>query len=133
MGINLTEPTTIKSSKYTHTDTIETPLSPTPKAGFNREDYMEEFKKITDEMVELTRKKNNDYGGETDPWKNFREFGELGIIVRMSDKWARIKSALFEKRHLQVADETVEDTIKDLAVYSIILLIWRRVNGKGGN
>lgn len=99
---------------------------------YTRVDYLHDFATITSEMLELTRKKNNDYGGESDPWKNFREFGELGILVRMSDKWARIKSALQEKRELQVSDETVEDTIKDLAVYSIILLIWRRANRREG-
>lgn len=90
----------------------------------SRDTYINRFKKICDDMVELTTKKNNDYGGETDAWKNFREFGKLGILVRMSDKWARIKTALVEKRDLQVVTETVLDTIRDLAVYCIILIIW---------
>lgn len=95
---------------------------------YTREDYIRDFTQVTKEMADLTARKNNDYGSHTDPWSNFREFGELGILVRMSDKWKRIKTALQEKREYQVADESVEDTIKDLAVYSIILLLWRRVH-----
>ena len=97
-------------------------------SNITRAQYLQQFKQITDEMYDLTSRKNNDYGGESDPWKNFRDFGELGILVRMSDKFARIKTALHEKRAFQVADETVEDTIKDLATYSIILLLWRRAH-----
>lgn len=98
-----------------------------------RDQYIENFTHVVSEMIDLTRKKNNDYGGATDPWKNFREFGQLGILVRMSDKWARIKSALAEKRELKVSDETVEDTIFDLAVYSVILLLWIRSRQRGEN
>lgn len=93
---------------------------------YTRAQYIAEFKKLCDEEVELTSRKNNDYGGETDPWKNFREFGLMGILVRMSDKWSRIKTALWEKRVLEVATETVEDTLKDLSVYCKIAILWIR-------
>lgn len=93
---------------------------------FTRDHYNEEFAKITKQMSELSARKNSDYGGLVDPFKNFREFGAFGIVVRMGDKWARIKSALVEKRDLKVLDETIEDTILDLAVYCVILLVWRR-------
>lgn len=99
-----------------------------PKPPYTREQYLADFKRVVMEMVELTARKNHDYGGPTDPWKNFQDFGELGILVRMSDKFARIKTALVEKRGLQVSDETVEDTIKDLAVYAVILLLWRQTH-----
>lgn len=98
---------------------------------YPRKQYLISFKLILDSMLNLTIKKNNDYGGETDAFKNFQEFGEFGILVRMSDKWARIKTALKEKRELKVKDETIDDTILDLAVYCIILLIWRKVHKNG--
>lgn len=111
-------------SSYKRKIKIEIPT----KQKYTRDDYLKDFEEITKAMLELTRKKNHDYGGESDPFKNFQEFGELGILVRMSDKFARIKTALTEKREYAIRDETIEDTIHDLAVYSIILLIWRRVH-----
>jgi hypothetical protein len=92
----------------------------------NREEYLAAFQEATRDMLAITSKKNNDYGGPVDPWKNFRDFGEVGIVVRMSDKFARIKTALVEKRDFEVADETIEDTLLDLANYAIICLLYHR-------
>lgn len=90
-----------------------------------REEYLAEFKNTTDRMLAITTKKNNDYGGSTDPFKNFRDFEELGFLVRMSDKFARLKTAIVEKRKFEV-DESIEDTILDLANYSILLLCYMK-------
>lgn len=90
----------------------------------NREDYGKAFNDVTGQMYRLTMAKNNDYGGETDAWKNFREFGLKGIVVRMSDKWSRIKTALWEERTYKVLTETILDTLMDLAVYCVIAIIW---------
>ena len=93
---------------------------------WTRERYLEEFRSLTAKMLEITTKKNNDYGGASDPFKNFRAFEELGILVRMSDKFARLRTALVEKRELQVSDESVEDTALDLANYALLLICYRR-------
>lgn len=93
---------------------------------WTREQYLREFQALTAKMLEITTKKNNDYGGHTDPFKNFRDFEELGILVRMSDKFARLRTALAEKREFQVSDETVEDTALDLANYALLLICYRR-------
>ena len=84
--------------------------------------YLERFKTVLDEMYETTRKKNSDYASPQDAFRNFREFGAVGILVRMSDKYARLKTALWEKREFQV-NESIKDTAIDLAVYSILLLL----------
>ena len=89
-------------------------------------EYLESFAKITADMLALTTKKNADYANENDAFANFRTFGELGILVRMSDKFARLKTALYDRKSMSVSDETVEDTILDLATYSILLLSYRR-------
>jgi len=91
-----------------------------------RDELLREFKRLTDQMYSITQVKNNDYGSTEDPLANFSEFGEFGFLVRMSDKWKRIKTALYEKRELAVRDETVEDTLLDLANYCVLLLCWRR-------
>ena len=90
-----------------------------------QKEYLEQFKKIVDGMYELTSRKNSDYAGADDAFRNFRESEGFGIsvpkavMVRISDKWSRIKN-LIDKPG-KVADESITDTILDLAVYSIIL------------
>lgn len=64
--------------------------------------------------------KNADYAIDTDPFRNFRMFGELGILVRMSDKLARLRT-FSERGTLAVADESVRDTILDLINYAVLL------------
>lgn len=68
----------------------------------------------------LMADKNADYAIDTDPFRNFRIFGELGILVRMSDKLARLRT-FSERGTLAVADESVRDTILDLINYSVLL------------
>jgi hypothetical protein len=91
-----------------------------------RDEYLALFKQLTERMYTTTEAKNNDYGGAVDPFKNFHEFQELGILVRMGDKMARLKTALVEKRELKVKDENVEDSAIDLATYSLLLVAYLR-------
>src|ERR1017187_6655281 len=39
---------------------------------WTREMYLREFRALTSKMLAITTKKNNDYGGANDPFKNFR-------------------------------------------------------------
>lgn len=96
--------------------------------GMTKAEYLARFRALQGEMFEITRKKNNDYGGPNDPFKNFREFGSIGFLVRMSDKFARLKTALVEKREFQVSDESLKDTLIDLANYSLLLQCWLEAN-----
>lgn len=97
----------------------------------NKAEYIVFHKQFCDDMVEITRKKNADYAGSgDDPFSNFRQVGHLvqtkdmdivavGFITRMSDKFSRIGSFI-TKGELLVKDESVEDTLKDLANYSAL-------------
>jgi len=97
----------------------------------HRADYLKEFEKITSDMLETTKKKNADYSaGSNDAFGNFRMVEHLGIadvevgmLTRMTDKISRI-SSFVKNGELQVKDESVYDTLKDLAVYSIIMAIY---------
>lgn len=71
--------------------------------------------------LELMKLKNQDYGGDTDPFRNFHTFGELGILVRLSDKMARLRTYC-ERGDLKVKDESVEDTILDAINYLVLLM-----------
>ena len=70
--------------------------------------------------------KNHDYSSDEDPFSNFREcegFGvpaAWGVMVRLSDKFARLKN-FFRKGTLLVRDESVEDTLIDIMNYAAIL------------
>lgn len=96
-------------------------------------DLYQEFEKITVEMLQTMVKKNNDYSEDDDPFRNFRMVENLGIstteqgfLTRMSDKLSRV--ANFAKgKEMLVLDEKVDDTLKDLANYSILLLCYLRM------
>jgi hypothetical protein len=83
----------------------------------------EELFKLHDDLQSAAKAtmqaKNQDYAKETDIFRNFRVFGLLGVLVRMSDKIARLRT--FEERGVfSVKDESVKDTIEDLINYAVI-------------
>ena len=84
------------------------------------------------ENLETARRKNADYANEADPFANFRsseKFGvpvHKGMMVRMGDKMERIANLL--NRPAAVADESVLDTLSDLANYAMLLRIWLEKN-----
>jgi hypothetical protein len=85
-----------------------------------REDLYLMHQALASEALELMKKKNQDYATGNDPFRNFRTFGELGILVRMSDKIARLRTFL-ERGEFSVTDESCRDSILDLINYSVLL------------
>ena len=84
-----------------------------------REELYEFHKDVCDKALALMKKKNEDYASGDDPFRNFRQFGRLGILVRLSDKLARLRT--FEERgKFSVEDEGVEDTVLDILNYAIL-------------
>ena len=79
------------------------------------------FYELLDEMAELHNKKNHDYAGK-DPLSNLREFGWKGVVVRLGDKWRRIKNYT-KQGELKVKEESLKDTLIDNAVYSLLCII----------
>lgn len=84
------------------------------------------FKEIVDEMYEIYVAKNTDYGSSVSD--TFRDFGLVSFLVRISDKLNRLKT--LSKQESLVKDEKVEDTLIDLANYSILALIELRMLGE---
>ena len=84
-----------------------------------------EFEKITKKMFDTYKKKNADYGNSFDDL--FDEFGMTSALIRMKDKYNRLKS-ITEKKDIQVKDESVEDTPLDLANYCILTILKLRKN-----
>ena len=86
------------------------------------------FHEIVNEMVDLHDRKNHDYAGN-DYLSNFLMCekhmgipGWKGCIIRLSDKMARIMNVARDEE-TSVGDETITDTLMDLAVYAIITRI----------
>ena len=81
------------------------------------------------EIGDLHDKKQVDYGTASDPFANVRASQEFGIspwvgaLVRLNDKVTRLKQ--FAKRG-SLANESAEDSMKDIAVYALIALILYR-------
>ncbi len=86
------------------------------------------FYELLDGLRELHNRKNHDYAGADDPLRNFRKCEAWGLkdfkgcFVRMGDKYSRIEEFL-KQGVLQVKDETVIDTARDLAVYALLFII----------
>lgn len=80
----------------------------------------ERFKEITAEMTATFVAKNKDYGNSFD--KTIDEEGYVAFQVRALDKLNRFKSILSSQSR-EVKDESILDTLKDLANYCIMCSI----------
>lgn len=96
----------------------------------NRERFHEHVGDTFNQCLEISKAKNADYAASEDPFANFRQVENLGlcsvqqgIMVRLSDKITRICNLL--DRPAAVADEAVEDTIRDAINYLAILAAYR--------
>ena len=86
----------------------------------NAPEHLDEaFEQVCREITELFIKKHHDYGKE-----NILDMEELGIAFRSSEKIARLKNLLKEGKTPE--HESLEETWKDIAVYAIIALLYRR-------
>jgi len=75
-----------------------------------------------EDCLALMDKKNNDYADPKDALSNFREFGSFGVIVRMGDKWNRIKN-ITKNQKVDVKDESIQDSLMDMINYCVICLV----------
>ena len=89
------------------------------------------FNKLLEDMLKIHDAKNEDYSGALSLYQNFMETADIGvepwkgIVVRMTDKFCRLKG--FAKRgSLEVKDESIEDTLIDMANYSLLCILVRR-------
>lgn len=78
------------------------------------------FDRICHEIMELHARKNKDYGNAADA--SYREFGITSYVIRLNDKMNRLKSLTKPGTTMEVKDESIIDTLKDLAAYSIMAI-----------
>ena len=75
-------------------------------------------------QAKLFDRKEQDYGPT-----NISGFGELGILVRVSDKFERLKN--LKKTGAKPANESVDDTWMDIANYAPMALMCRNGDWPG--
>jgi hypothetical protein len=76
-------------------------------------------RKILDEIHDTYKRKNADYGNSFE--EQFKEYGLLSSQIRLDDKMRRLKQLVKEKA--QVKDESIRDTLLDLANYAIMTVM----------
>jgi len=91
---------------------------------FNNIMYGVFIKDFTNTMVETYRKKNHDYGNSFD--KSLDEDGLLVAKIRIGDKINRYNTLKDSKA--KVKDESIYDTLLDLANYCIMTIMWIDLN-----
>lgn len=69
------------------------------------------------EQVQLLDAKQQDYGST-----NISGFGQFGVVVRMNDKFERIKH-MFVKKRRKAENEPMRDSFRDIANYAVIALM----------
>lgn len=77
--------------------------------------------KVCQELTETYKKKNSDYGNSFE--NSLDKHGFIAGIVRMDDKMSRLIS-LNSKNEQLVLDESLRDTLMDLANYAIMSVMW---------
>jgi hypothetical protein len=88
----------------------------------------EQFEILTEEMFELFKIKQEDYGpSNIGMGKTVMETDDdvrksmIGLSVRMNDKIQRLLNLTFSNR--EPNNESIEDTLKDIANYAVMALI----------
>ena len=85
------------------------------------QDEIKMFEGITHEMSAVFARKRHDYGPSTT--ETWIKYGPVSMITRMHDKLNRVYNLTCSKDGPLVSDETVQDTLVDLANYAIIMVI----------
>ena len=97
------------------------------KCSNKAQSYVDYFDDILKEMSDVHQRKNSDYGNNFH--KRYEKYGFLTALLRLTDKMERLEN-IYEKGEIQVKDESVEDTLLDLANYAVMTIVELRNNKK---
>lgn len=94
----------------------------------NRDCKLARHKAICDGIHDLYVRKNHDYGDSFG--QSFRDHGILAGVIRIEDKFNRLKT-LSAGSEARVKDESIRDTLRDMANYAIMTLLEMEVQELG--
>ena len=80
-----------------------------------------EIRQIALEIAQLVEKKNHDYDNSFD--KTMDKYGDTAYFLRIEDKLNRLIN--LSKKEAKVNDEKVEDTLKDIIGYTLLMLNYK--------
>lgn len=80
------------------------------------------FDEITKKAADTYRRKNADYG---DSFVKVRNKFPNSVLIRLNDKLNRLEMLIGRSQNAQVKDESIEDTLLDLANYALLELTER--------
>lgn len=95
-------------------------------------DKVKMHKSLCEELNKTYENKNHDYGdsfGET-----FNKLGIISAVTRISDKYNRLVSLCTKtEEEMMVKDESIQDTLLDMANYCMMTVIELRRNKHNKN
>ena len=80
-----------------------------------------EIIQIALEIAQLVEKKNHDYDNSFD--KTMDKYGDTAYFLRIEDKLNRLIN--LSKKQAKVSDENVEDTLKDIIGYTLLMIKYK--------
>ena len=83
-------------------------------------DNLKQHESLLRQIHDTYIKKNHDYGDSFS--RSFKKYGLVAAMVRMEDKWNRLDN-MASGAEQKVADETIRDTLLDLAGYCIMTIM----------
>ena len=83
-------------------------------------DKIKQHESLLRQIHDTYIKKNHDYGDSFS--RSFKKYGLVAAMVRMEDKWNRLDN-MASGAEQKVADETIRDTLLDLAGYCIMTIM----------
>lgn len=93
------------------------PSCSTPaEGGISQDDFETALGEALAEVRELMISRHAKYGPG-----NIARHGELGLLVRLGDKYERL-----DNNREDLADESVDDTVDDIIGYGVIWKLWRQ-------
>lgn len=90
-------------------------------------------RKILAEMADTFSKKNSDYGNAFE--EILDDFGASYAVGRLKEKLKRLTQLVVSNKQ-EVKDESIEDTLLDMANYAVLTIMWlqkqkeKQANGK---
>ena len=81
---------------------------------------LDAFQDLQDHCLETYKVKNAKYGDSFG--MSIEKYGLISALTRMSDKWNRLETLILSKDD-GTEDETLEDTLLDLANYCLMTII----------
>lgn len=104
----------------------------------NNQEFIQHVTDFYQRNIEITKQKNNDYAGSGDVFRSFQMTKMLnnttveeGFVVRMGDKLSRISTLI--KQDALVENESLNDTLADLANYCAIMSAYIHANNRKTN